>query len=256
MDWNRSSRDDVKAFVERMNSDSEFYDENIYCILNPEPADEYADIHDRLKLKYSECKTKAKNGMYTDFRSIEYGIDLEMGKEVVRVLHDFDFSPRDASDDEIWLYFNRYVVPDIILDRFRKTQTERKPKLVPDRFYENSRRFYLKMLWWYYYISWQDSGESWEKSLDKTFEMLKSNMSNDISQLIERAGDGYSIPVDKEILVQYSALTRVGIGSDRLLSKVLKLNIVYMQTIEPELIPSGIEGYVRGLFEKVCNSDE
>lgn len=255
MEWNRTTKVEVQDFVTRMNSDQRFYDENINQILEPQTSDVYKTIHDRLKIKYVECKTKVENGQYSGYRSPEYGMDLEMGYETMVVLHDYGFSPRDAADDEIWLYMNRYVVPDIIFDRFVKRGLESRPKLVPDRFYENNRRYYLKMLWWYYYISWQEVSDDWYECLEVTTTILRGNQSNDISQLIERAGSGYPLAVYKEIMRQYAERVSTGNFVEDTLSKVLKLNIVYMQSIEPELVPGGVQAYVRGLFIEVCDRD-
>ena len=256
MDWNRCSKSEVKEFVDRMNRDGQFYDENIRQILDPQPGDVYSTIHERLRSRYLECKSKISNGEYKDYRSAEYAMDLDMGHEIMIVLHDYEFTPRDASDDEIWLYFNRYVIPDIIFDRFSKGEAKRRPELVPDRFYDNSRRFYPKMLWWYYYISWQPVSEDWYECLKTTKDILRNNQSNDISQLIERAGTGYPLAVYKEIMEQYAIVVRNRRSTDDLLNKVLKLNIVRMQSIEPELMPGGISDYVHGLFEEVCGSYE
>lgn len=256
MDWNRCAKSEVKEFVDRMNKDEEYYDENIGQVCNPIPPDAYSNIHERLKTRYLECKSKVSSGAYGEYRSSEYGLDLEMGYEIMIVLHDYGFSSRDASDDEIWLYINRYVIPDIVFDRFSKKDAKRRPELVPDRFYDNSRRFYPKMLWWYYYIAWQDVSDDWHDCLEATKIILKNNQSNDISQLIERAGTGYPISVYKEILKQYAIAVRDKPSTEDLLSKVLKLNIVRMQSIEPELMPGGISDYVGELFSEVGVSDE
>lgn len=256
MDWNGCCKSEVKEFVDHMNGDAVFYDENIGLILNPEPSDVYSEIHERLKTRYLECKSKTSSGAYDGYRSPEYALDLEMGHEIMIVLHDYGFSPRDASNDEIWLYVNRYVIPDIIFDRFSKKESKRRPELVQDRFYDNSRRFYPKMLWWYYYISWQEVSDNWYECLEATKNILRNNQSNDISQLIERAGTGYPLAVYKEIMKQYSIAVENRRSTDNLLSKVLKLNIVRMQSIEPELMPGGISNYVQGLFSEVDDPHE
>ena len=256
MDWNRCSKSEVKEFVDRMNRDTTFYDENIGYVLDPKPSNVYSIIHERLKACYLECKSNISNGTYNRYKSSEYALDLEMGRGIMVVFHDYGFSPRDASDDEIWLYINRYVIPDIVFDRFSKNNSKRRPELVPDRFYDNSRRFYPKMLWWYYYISWQDVSDDWYECLEATKEILRNNQSNDISQLIERAGTGYPIAIYKEIMAQYAEVVKNRHSADDLLSKILKLNIVHMQSIEPELMPGGISNYVSGLFSEVSGPDE
>ena len=253
VEWKRVKRDKVQEFVDRMNSDPQFFEENQESLLNPCPPEEYSELHDKIRTKFDECVETAKSGGYSSYRSQEYGIDLNMAREIYLVLHDMGFSQRDASDDEIWLYINMYVVPDVIYLRFKRSAKEH---LVPDRFYENNRRYYPKMLWWYIHIAWQDVGENWIGCLDATVEMLSGNQSDDISQLIERAGEGgYPTAVYNEVLRRYADELKRGTTVKSLLSKVLHLNIVRMESVEPELVVGGVQSYVSGLFEEVLGTD-
>ena len=88
--------------------------------------------------------------------------------------------------------------------------------------------------------------------MESTIEILKNNGSDDISQLVERIGPGgYPVEICREIMKQYSVYAALPTCRPHLLSKVLHLNLMKLQNYEPELSESGIEEYVRGLFEKV-----
>ena len=251
MNWRREPLRKVKEFVDKMNSDPSFYDENIESLRCPVLDEPYATIRNELKTSYDLCMRKYSNKEY-ETRSQEYGVDLEMAGAIYSILNRYGFTPKDASDQEIWLYFNRRVIPDIIIDRFKNSATERRPKLSPDRFFENQRRYYMSMLWWFIFISWQETNNGFQMSLDRTLDMLKKCQSDDISQLIVRAGIvGYPLTVYKEIMKQYCDHCLNGTQTDGLLSKVLQLNIIYMVNTEPDLIETGLPGYVSDLFYEV-----
>lgn len=249
MEWERLSLKEMSDFVNKMNSDVVFYNDNIDSIKNPNPPEPYSHIHDILKKTYDSYNARQFRKS-KDARSREYGLDLEMAGAIFRIFHEYNLTVKDASDNEIWMYINRYVMSDIILDRYEVKGDEN--KLNVDRFYYNSRRFYPKMLWWYIYLSWQTTGKGFVEDLDSTLILLKNNMSDDISQLIERAGEGgYSVDIYREIMKQYSMKTNDGIFVDNLLRNVLKLNIVRMENTEPELSEDGLSAYVSELFEEV-----
>ena len=247
MIWKRESLGSVRDFVEKMNSNPEFYDMNIESLRSPVLEEPYITIRKELKTAFDRCIKKAANKEY-DTRSQAYGIDLEMAGVIYKILHSYDFNIKNASEQEIWLYFNRRVIPDILIERYGN-QSDKRPKLVRDRFFENPRRYYMCMLWWFIHISWQDTGEGFQSDLNATLNMLKKCQSNDISQLIERAGrDGYPLTVYKEIMVQYCRQCLNETQTDDLLSKVLQLNIIHMVNTEPDLIETGLSGYVSDLF--------
>lgn len=251
MNWGRYKMVQMKNFVNRMNSDSEYYDENIELIRNPEIPAEYSEIRSDIKKAYDVCKEKIATRSYFA-HSQQYGMDLEMAGTFMSILNRNGFTVRDASDDEIWLYINRFIIPDIIMDRFPYYTKDGRAGLNPDRFYANRRRYYGKMLWWYLYLSWQDTGEGFDADLVATVKLLRYNQSDDISQIVERSGrEGYPIVVYNEIITHYSGMMKQDMVPGNLLSRVLHLNIARMQITEPELMSGGVSEYVSQLFQEV-----
>ena len=62
---------------------------------------------------------------------------------------------------------------------------------------------------------------------------------------------GDPINIYKQIMTEYARRLIDDRKSDDLLSRALKLNIVQMQSLEPELMYDGLEAYVCDLFDKV-----
>lgn len=169
---------------------------------------------------------------YDSYERLGYDFDLRFGLKLYGLLNDvFHFSVRDASNDEIWMYLSVKVIPDIVHSRWGKNSTR----------FLNSRRIWLKNLWWYVHLSWHQSEE-------ETFDLLKNNTTDTIMQLVERPGLGYYVELYREIMLQYS---KVNDNSRNIFRKVLKLNTALLPVTYPELIDGGIEAYVTYLFEKV-----
>ena len=245
MDWERMDRKDAREFYERLKNDKSFVQELSVSLSNPDFGEPYITIRNKLKKRLAEAIEKTNNHEHAT-RSAEYSVDLDMAEEIYRIMFDYGLSVRDAADERVWIYLSVKVIPDVILERWRWSE---KKLAHEDRFYANSRRIYPSMLWWYYYISYQDS------SLDPvtdTRKILINNQSDDISQLVERAGaGGYPIRLYKQIMTEYGKRLIDGRKPDNLLSRVLKLNIIQMQSLEPELMYDGIESYVCDLFDRV-----
>lgn len=238
MEFKRLTKKQAETFVDRMNTDPAFYAEHIGEITNPQADPDYEYFREGLVKCYERCKRES-----IGHSRPSYYIDLHMAEETYRLLESRNMTLRDAADDEIWLYFNLKVIPDIIFDKYKDLKDPN--KLNRDRFFENSRRFYLKMLWWYVFLSWQGSIES-------TIKILKNNESNDISQLVERVGTGgYQVNICREIMKQYSMYAESPNCRPNLLSKVLHLNIIKLQNYEPELSEESIQQYVSELFNTV-----
>ena len=88
---------------------------------------------------------------------------------------EYKIKERIASNDGVWRYIQLCVVPEIIEERWGKDNK--------DRFYKVSRRLYLKILWWYVYLSWNNN-------LDETKQIIMNdiNTSDTLAQLVERSG--------------------------------------------------------------------
>lgn len=202
---------------------------------------QYLPLRDKLVNAYENAKATAKSENPAHF-SI-YQEDYRFAMQVYAILNEEGLSNRTASDDGVWRFLTMVVVPDIIYERWNDENDPR--KINADRFYFATRRIWLKVLWWFVYLCWQGSAIETQK-------MISTNNSNEISQLVERAGTGgYRVDLYREIMKYYD--TKIS-QDDRtkehnLLSRVLQLNIARSQIIEPDLVPGGISEYVKSLFE-------
>lgn len=165
-----------------------------------------------------------------------YRVDLNFGMELYLILtNTYQFTIRQASDDEIWRYLSMCVVPDIVFARWGMS---------PDRFWKEQRRVWLKTLWWYIHLSWQ--GNNLE-----TFKILKENTTDEIVQMVERSGKfGYRIDVSRAIMKYYGEMEKQKKKDHPgIFRKVMKLNTARTRVIEPSLMDGGETAYVKELFE-------
>ena len=244
MQWETMSRKDAHDFLLNMKTDKDFFRDNIDSLRFPTLSGTYKDIHDRLLSAFRTTMSLKDSKVH--HRSWEYDVDLDMAESIYCILSDYGFTPRDASNEEIWIHLSLKVIPDIIVERFGKKGFE-----LPhdDRFYANPRRVYPSMLWWYFYLAMPEDSEN---TIVRTKEILSLNQSDDISQLIERASsDGYPVSLYKSIMNEYHNRLTDGRKPGNLLSRVLALNIVRMESVEPELTGNGVDSYVVSLFDEV-----
>jgi hypothetical protein len=166
----------------------------------------------------------------------EYEVDLEFGiRMYILLVNKYKFNERHASDDGIWRYLSLKIVPDITFKRWG---------LNPQRFYFESRRLWIKSLWWYIHLSWQDD-------YDKTLNVLKDNTTDELVQLVERSGpSGYRVQLCRKIMYHYSSLSseKKKRGS-QIFRRIMKLNTARSKVVEPSLVIGGEEKYVKELFE-------
>ena len=237
MNWKTLSRSDASSIAGEWNSVSgdsfmgimESWDNELPSTL----PDDYRKLREGLWKIHTSSEGAPDKG------SRKYSADLDFGLRMYAFLRDgFGMTASTASDDDIWRFIHMKVVPDMIFDRWRSEENETN-RINNDRFWKDSRRMWLKTVWWYIHLSLQNG------SLDETRKVLEGNGSDDISQLVERSGAGYRVDLYRAIMKRYSNSSR-----DRLLlRKVLKLNVVRCATVEPLLFSSGIENYVESLFE-------
>ncbi|TGB03507.1 hypothetical protein [Halobacillus salinus] len=166
-----------------------------------------------------------------------YLYDLQFALRLYNLLisDDFQMSVQSASSDGVWRYISLNIIPDIVHTRWGSND---------NRFYKQPRRIWVKTLWWYIFLSWQGS-------VRETESILRSNTTDDLVQLVERAGaNGYRVSLSREIMKYYGQIpSDSDLRSRNLFRKVMKLNTAKTSTLEPELIDGGIEAYVRDLFE-------
>lgn len=196
--------------------------------------DQYKEIRkhivDLFEKTYSDHKVFSKH---------EYEIDLDLSIKIYDYFCDLGMTPTDASKDGIWRYIQMKVVPDMIFRRWKLKDGS----LRDDRFWKQSWRLYLKILWWYVHLSYN-------VNLDETRAILQNNTSNDISQLVERTGEGYRIEYSREIMRRYGLLPKEKHGKDTL-SHILMMNNILCTKIDPELRGESVEEYVDGLFKSL-----
>ncbi|TDL98660.1 hypothetical protein ERX27_02470 [Macrococcus brunensis] len=159
-----------------------------------------------------------------------YEFDLKYGIAIYSLLNEaIGFTNRIAAKDDIWRYLSVNVIPDVVHARWGKHE---------DRYFRNSRRIWLKTIWWYVALSWHNNAE-------ETYQLLKNNTTDTIMNLVERPGIGYHIELYREIMLQYNDHE----DNDRnLFRSVLKLNTARLAVVTPELSEGGIKGYVNNLF--------
>lgn len=159
------------------------------------------------------------------------------------------FSLRVAEDDVFWRYLSLKVVPDLVSHRWENEDPEKNNGL-PDHFFRKSVRIWLKSLWWYVHLSWNQTDEG-------TYNMLNSdNFSTDtILNLVERSGRlGTYVDVYRSIMYRYSTISKDTLSNyskERgitLFRVVMKLNTAKLVSLNPELCLGGVKGYVKTLF--------
>lgn len=209
---------------------------------------------DRLKIEPFDLKKQDKilreilsEPLIETYNEIEnesnstYLIDLKVGLKLYDLLKEnLFFTDRLAAQDEIWRYLSLKILPDLVYKRF---------DLNEDRFYKQSRRIWLKTMWWYIHLSWQGTSEA-------TYEILKNNTTDTISQLVERTGkNGYRVEMTRILMRKHYNVTKEMSAQQRMLlfRKVSKLTTARTKLIEPAFVVGGLESYVKdlyGYFEK------
>ncbi|MCJ8007274.1 DUF6339 family protein [Lederbergia wuyishanensis] len=144
---------------------------------------------------------------------------------------------REASDDDFWRYISMKLIPDVVERRW--------DGLKAPRFYQESRRIWVKVLWWYIHLSWQGN-------VDDTYETLKYNTTDTVVQLVERPGTGgYRVSLSRALMKHFGRLAEEDPDNHttEMFRKVMRLNTARTKVIEPALTNGGETEYVKELFE-------
>lgn len=197
-------------------------------------------------VEYEQMRNDLLNAMKTTAFDLEiekskiqnagYDFDLNFGLKLYSILtKGYHLNPRIASDDNVWRYLSMKVVPDIVFYRWG---------INPGRFWKESRRIWLKTLWWYIYLSWKNNEE-------ETYEILKDNTTDEVVQLVERSGpSGYRVETCRCIMEYYGTLEKESKKrNNQIFRRVMKLNTARTKVIEPALVEGGEKMYVKELFE-------
>ena len=186
---------------------------------------------------------------FEDGAGDDYTIDLNVGFALYSYLSFdkpyFGFTNSVANDDDFWRYLTCRIIPDLTYARYPDPKAG-DVRINKKRFYAHTRRIWPKTLWWYIHLSWQGD----EKS---TRAVLRGLGVDTISQLIERTGKGYRLPLYRELMRSYSTLPG---KSSALFKRIQKQNTVDCKTIEPALMRDGERGYVQYMFIQLdCQGD-
>ncbi|KRL92587.1 hypothetical protein [Limosilactobacillus ingluviei] len=223
INWNAVSYSIPKA---KQDFESLVVKDKMITPINPSP--EWLPLREELIRARDEIFEK--NGL--DVAStLGYEFDVDYGFKLYEILNDqIGFTNRAASSNDVWRYLSLRVIPDIVHARIGFEEKQ-------DHYYALPRRVWLSTIWWYIHLSWAGSEEA-------TRELLATNSTDTIMNLVERPGRGYYVDVYREIMKQYKGHT-----SRDLFRRVLKLNTARLITTSPELVAGGIEQYVHDLFE-------
>ena len=86
------------------------------------------------------------------------------------------------------------------------------------------------------------------KDLILTYRILENNTTDEVVQLVERAGSaGYRVDVCR-VLMKYYYLNRSKYDN-KIFRKVMVLNTARSKVVEPTLVNGGAIGYVKELFD-------
>lgn len=163
----------------------------------------------------------------------KYKFDLNFGLDLYILLQKkYNFTIREASKDEIWIYISMRVIPDIVVARWGFTES---------RFFKESRRIWLKTIWWYIHLSWQNNREN-------TYDTLSSFSTDEIVQLVERVGPfGYRRDLTRELMLQMGEKNILNTNRN-FFRQAMKLNTARLKLVEPSLFPGGPKKYVEELI--------
>lgn len=206
------------------------------------PEFKYDGKHSELRQRLLDADSQASGENAENAgRRKDYLYDLNFGIKLYDILNAYHFTTRDASNDDIWIFLSMRVVPDIVHRRWGLSES---------RFFSQSRRIWLKTLWWYIHLSWAGSS-------DETYNILKGFTTDEIVQLVERSGpNGYRVDVTREIMKQCGE-REISRGNS-LFRRVMKLNTARVKILEPQLVRGGTEKYVEeliGYFDKTRESE-
>lgn len=213
--------------------------------------DDYRKLRNDVVQAYASAKETVMSDSNIGAKK-EYYTDLRFALNLYDVLEKYDFSLRMAANDQVWIYLCVKVFPDIVHNRYpgHKIKTESgivQRNINEERFWKTRRRIYLKVLWWYVYLSLQFD-EDGNVDINKTFDVLKDNSTDEIVQIVERSGAaGYRVDVYR-YLMKYYANNRDRYDNKRF-RQVMVLNTARTQIVEPLLMAGGIEEYIKELFE-------
>lgn len=200
------------------------------------PTDEY--LHNELDPDYKDLRESLLMALENIKTGQKYAFDYSFGMFLYGILHKNGFTLRNASNDDVWRFLSLSVIPDIVGKRWGKA--------ADIRYYKQSGRIWLKTIWWYIHLCWQEDPKT-------TIKVIKDNSTDQILQLVDRSGTkGYYIDVYRKIIYCYWLARTINpdVGESEF-RRIMTLHTALCRTMEPGLYRSGEEGYVRMLFTRL-----
>lgn len=226
MNWKELSRDESSTLFDSFCASDEFSYSQDYVALREDLCLIFDNALEQIGITVEQISQK----------NYSYQLDLQFGIKLYSTLNQkYGMNVRLAATEGIWRYLSVCVVPDLIEKRYGKDH--------PDRFWKKPKRLWLRVLWWYIYLSWQGSEE-------ETIAVLKDNSTDEILQLVDRCGrGGYRVDLYREMMLKNSKLDPAERRKKQLFRKMMVLNTARVQVMEPELTVGGNRGYVESLSE-------
>ena len=242
-EWQNLPAEDFNILVSSWPSSIERYlntKRNDYLILRKKVYEVYNNAKSEVA---ANSNLGTKKGYLTDLRFAIY---------FYVILKALGFNARLASDDQVWMYLCVNVFPDIVHERYPGSKIKTKDgiknlNINEDRFWRSKRRIYLKVLWWYIYLSLQFDRNG-KEDFNLTYRILVNNTTDEVVQLVERAGSGgYRVDVYRALMEYYHQNRNK--YDTKIFRKVMVLNTARAQVVEPLLVRGGVKTYVKELFE-------
>ena len=198
-EWQNLPAEDFNILVSSWPSSIERYlntKRNDYLILRKKVYEVYNNAKSEVA---ANSNLGTKKGYLTDLRFAIY---------FYVILKALGFNARLASDDQVWMYLCVNVFPDIVHERYPGSKIKTKDgiknlNINEDRFWRSKRRIYLKVLWWYIYLSLQFDRNG-KEDFNLTYRILVNNTTDEVVQLVERAGSGgYRVDVYRALMEYY-----------------------------------------------------
>ena len=223
MNWLKLNKVKSKICFNEMNENNEFISncDESYNELRRDIMNEFYKVLEELNIGIEDVKVKA------------YDVDYIFGIKLYKLLtFKYNMSENEAGNDDIWRYIQLKVCPELIKYRYGINE---------DRYYKKSRRMWLETLWWYVHLAWRRDEQT-------TKIILKENTTDTILNIIDRTGlYGYRRQLFNEILYKKYLYN---VNDRDQFRKIMILNTMKLQVIEPYLVNGGIEKYVDELFKE------
>ena len=229
-----SIQDSAKIYQEWIDNNTLPKIENGFSLSN-EYEQEYKDLRNFIYNNYLPLKRELVAGNIKPY-DLDYKLSL--------CFYDYIssqswFNSRIAANEDFWRFISMKIIPDIISSRF--------DQLDKRHFYSKGTRVYPYTLYWYTYLSWQDS-------LEKTESVVESSRfsTDTIVGLVERTGrNGTFIILYRKIMGYFATFeTAIKLDYISLFRSVMKLCMAKTQVIDPDLCDGGPNKYAQILINE------